>query len=227
MNGKVLIVDDEYSGRASLSILLNKNHGYLFHDIVTASSLDEAKEIVSKEIFDICFLDIELANHDGFELIPYLSDKTVIVFVTAYSEFAIKAIKEQAFDYLIKPLTHSELKLCMSRYANAYIKDSNVKNFLLIKKNGANVPLPLSEIEYVNGDGPYSKVYLVNRTEHVTAKTLKTLSNPLGENFIRIHKSYLVNKLMIRSFNKNSLTTIHNTCLPVSRVGTKILAQHF
>lgn len=227
MKGNVLIVDDEHSGRASLKIMLNKNYAYLFNRIITASSLTDAIEIVSKEQFDICFLDIELANHNGFELLPYLSPETVVIFVTAYSEYAIKAIKEQAFDYLVKPLNPAELKLCVNRYTKAYLSDDSIKNCLIIKKHGANVPLPLKDIEYLIGNGPYSKVYSVNKTEFTTSKTLKALIDSLGKDFIRIHKSYIVNKMMIKSFNKNSLTTIHNTCLPVSRVGTKVLAQHF
>ena len=227
MKGNVLIVDDEHSGRTSLKILLNKNYEYLFNKIITASSLDDAIEIVSKETFDICFLDIELANQNGFDLLPYLPRETVVVFVTAYSEYAIKAIKQQAFDYLVKPLNPTELKICINRYTKTHFSDDSFKNCLLIKSNGANVPLPLNEIEYLIGSGPYSKVYSINKTEYTTAKTLKTLIDTLGNDFIRIHKSYIVNKTMIKSFKKNSLTTIHNTCLPVSRVGTKKLAQHF
>jgi two-component system LytT family response regulator len=201
-----LIVDDEHSGRSSLKILLNKNCYYLFERIVTASSLDQAIEFVKQQHFNICFLDINLNNQSGFDLIPYLANDTKVVFVTAYSEFAIKAIKENAFDYLLKPINPAEFKTCVDRYEKEVLAETDaMKKYLHIKDQGETIPIPLD----------------------ITAKTLKSMTDVLGKDFIRIHKSYIINKMMIKSFKKNSLTTIHNTCLPVSRVGAKELSLHF
>lgn len=222
-----LIVDDEHSGRSSLKILLNKNCFYLFEKIVTASSLDKAIELAEQEHFNICFLDINLNNQSGFDLLPYLSHETKVVFVTAYSEFAIKAIKENAFDYLLKPINPTEFKLCVDRFEKGVLDIEVEKKYLNIKDQGATIPIQMDEIEYVQAEGAYSKIYLVKNREYTTAKTLKSMTELLGKDFIRIHKSYIINKMMIKSFKKNSLTTIHNTCLPVSRVGAKELSLHF
>ncbi|MDB5280777.1 MAG: hypothetical protein JWR61_5732 [Ferruginibacter sp.] len=223
-----LIVDDEHSGRSSLKILLNKNCYYLFEKIVTASALDQAIEIVKQQHFNICFLDINLNNQSGFDLIPHLANDTKVVFVTAYSEFAIKAIKENAFDYLLKPINPAEFKLCVDRYEKEILADSDaVKKYLHIKDQGETIPIPLDEIVFLQAEGAYSKIYLIKNREYITAKTLKSMTDVLGKDFIRIHKSYIINKTMIKSFKKNSLTTIHNTCLPVSRVGAKELSLHF
>jgi len=222
-----LIVDDEHSGRSSLKILLNKNCFYLFEKIVTASSLNEAIKIVADESFNVCFLDIQLNNQSGFDLVPYLSAVTKIIFVTAYSEYAIKAIKDKAFDYLLKPLNPVEFKICMSRFEKEVLGNGAVKKYLQIKEQGATMPIILDEIEFLEAEGAYSKIHLVKKKEYVTAKTLKSMTDMLGNDFIRIHKSYTVNKMMIQSYKKDSLTTIHNTCLPVSRVGAKELSLHF
>jgi two-component system LytT family response regulator len=114
-----LIVDDEHSGRISLKILLEQQFPYLFKKIITASSLDEAIEIVSKESFSICFLDIELNDRSGFDLLPYLPPETKVIFVTAYSEFAIRALREKAYDYLLKPINPAELVDCIQRLEKA------------------------------------------------------------------------------------------------------------
>jgi DNA-binding LytR/AlgR family response regulator len=222
-----LIVDDEHSGRSSLKILLNKNCSYLFDKVVTASSLAEAIQQAENEHFNICFLDINLNNQSGFDLIPYLSSETKIVFVTAYSEFAIKAIKENAFDYLLKPINPAEFKLCVDRYEKEISDSGGVKRYLHIKDQGATIPIQLDEIEFLQAEGAYSKIHLTKNREYITAKTLKSMTDVLGKDFIRIHKSYIINKAMVKSFKKNSLTTIHNTCLPVSRVGAKELSSHF
>lgn len=222
-----LIVDDEHSGRSSLKILLNKNCYYLFEKIITASSLDEAIQLAKGDHFNICFLDINLNNQSGFDLLPYLTPDTKVIFVTAYSEFAIKAIKENAFDYLLKPINPAEFKLCLNRYEKEVIDVEGSKKYLHIKDQGATIPIQLDEIEFLQAEGAYSKIHLTKNREYITAKTLKSMTDALGKDFIRIHKSYIINKTMIKSFKKNSLTTIHNTCLPVSRVGAKELSLHF
>ncbi len=222
-----LIVDDEHSGRSSLKILLNKNCYYLFEKIITASSLDEAIQLTKEDHFNICFLDINLNNQSGFDLLPYLANDTKVIFVTAYSEFAIKAIKENAFDYLLKPINPAEFTLCVNRYEKEVMDTKGSKKYLHIKDQGATIPIQLDEIEFLQAEGAYSKIHLTKNREYITAKTLKSMTDALGKDFIRIHKSYIINKMMIKSFKKNSLTTIHNTCLPVSRVGAKELSLHF
>lgn len=222
-----LIVDDEHSGRTALSILLKKNHYYLFEQLITASSLEEAILVLSKDTIHLCFLDIQLHAKSGFELLPYLSLQTKVIFVTAFSEYAINAIREKAFDYLLKPLNPLELKACISRYEKEYLTQENTSQYLPIKVQGATTPLRIGEIEYVAAAGAYSSIHLVANKQHITAKTLKAMADILGNDFIRIHKSYIVNKLMIKSFKKDTLTTTKNTCLPVSRIGAKELSKHF
>lgn len=227
MKIKALIVDDEHSGRASMKILLNRNFYYLFEVVETADSLKDAIRMVTETSYNICFLDIQLLNHSGFELLPHLSPDTKVVFVTAFSEFAIRAIKEQAYDYILKPLNPLELKTCIIRYEKEYLNNANNINYLFIKEQGETIPIPLVDIEYLEADGAYSIICLAKGKSYTTSKTLKTITASLGEEFIRIHKSYIVNKAMIKSYKKDLLTTIHNKCLPVSRAGAKELSQHF
>ena len=226
MNYKALIVDDEHSGRATLSILLKRDFNYLFERVVTASSLEESINLLKEETFDICFLDIELGAKSGFDFLPHLPSNTTIIFVTAYSEYAIKAIRGKAFDYLLKPINPVDLKEAINRFEKELLNSSS-SNCILIKDHGFTIPIPLKEIHYIEAKGPYSKIYLGNSVEYTTAKTLKSLTDIVGQNFIRIHKSYTINKDVIKSFKKNSLITITDICLPVSRVGAKVLSQYF
>jgi len=222
----VLIVDDEHSGRSTLKILLKQNYASNINKIDLAASLEEAIDLVTQGIFDVCFLDIDLNNRSGFELLPYLTSKTSVIFVTAYSEYAINAIREKAFDYLLKPLDPNELRKCIARYEKDIWVLKGVK-YLLIKQGGESMPINFDEIEYLEGDGPYSKIFLTNGREYTTSKTLKILSGLLDNSFIRINKSYIINRAMIKSFKKDSLTTKSDKCLSVSRAGYKELLSHF
>ena len=221
-----LIVDDEYSGRISLKILLKQQFSYLFNQIITAATLDEAIESISKESFNICFLDVELNDRSGFDLLPYLPPETKVIFVTAYSEYAIRALRERAYDYLLKPINPTELVDCIQRLEKES-KQEKSRNFLLIKEQGFTVPVEFNEIVYLKAKGPYSKVCLLNNNTYVISKTLKNLTEILSSDFIRIHKSYMVNKTMVQSYKKDNLITTSNVCLPVSRLGSKILSQYF
>lgn len=145
MKLKALIVDDEYSGRISLQILLKDQFPKLFDKIISASSLNEAIKLISKESFQICFLDIELNDRSGFDLLPHFSSETKVIFVTAYSEYAIRAIRERAYDYLLKPINPGELFDCIQRLQ----KESGQKEahkFLLVKDQGFTVPIHFDEI---------------------------------------------------------------------------------
>lgn len=225
MKLNALIVDDEHSGRAALEILLKENFSYIFEKLVTASSLNGAIEIVSQQLFDFCFLDIELNDQSGFDLLPHLPSETKVVFVTAYSEYAIRALREKAYDYLLKPIQPEELMDCIKRFEAETRKQP--ERFLLVKQQGFTIPVALDEIVYLEAKGPYSKICLINNNQYLMSKTLKVLTDLLSNDFIRIHRSFLVNKAMIQSFKKDNLITITNVCLPVSRLGSKILSQYF
>ena len=227
MKANALIVDDEYSGRISLQILLQKHFDHLFSNIVTASSVEEAVARLSRESFQLCFLDIELQHQSGFDILPHVEPSAKIVFVTAYSQYAIQAIKQRAFDYLLKPLNPIELKLCVQRFEKEVLGGGIGKCHLIVKDKGLSKPLSFSVIEYLQADGPYSRIFSIHKMQYTTARTLKHLTALLGDDFIRVHKSYLVNKTMVQSFNKDSLITTYHTCLPVSRIGGKELSRHF
>lgn len=227
MRLKALIVDDDHNGRKAISILLKKHYYYLFAQIDTANSIDDARDKVNKSNYNLCFLNIQPGSQSGFELLPFLFSETRVIFFTPYSEIAIKAIKERAFDYILKPIDVVEFKACISRLEKEYAGGKEIKRYLLIKEQGETIPIPIVDIEYLEADGAYSKIYLITKEKYTTAKTLKALSNNLGDHFIRIHKSYMVNIEYVKSFKKDILTTSQNNNLPVSRVGSKELSRYF
>ncbi|MEI8099658.1 MAG: LytTR family DNA-binding domain-containing protein [Sediminibacterium sp.] len=225
MKLKILIVDDEHSGRVSLSILLKEHCIQSVETIKLASDLPTAITLLNTNSFDICFLDIHLSNGLGFDMVAHIPESTQIVYATAYSEYAINAIKNRAFDYLLKPVNPSELKLTVNNVCNK--KEALQKVFVNIKSKGATNPIKQSDILLVKAKGPYSEIFLKNGRVITTAQTLKSLHEKLNTEFIRIHKSYIVRKDSITSFNKKEIFFDNNKTLPISRTGLKLLQEYY
>ena len=222
MKIKTLIADDEYSGRCTLELLLKA----LIPDNISlqihlASTLEETSNLLNEHYFDIIFLDINFKGVSSFQILQLVPQETKIIFVTAYSEHAIQAIRNNAFDYLLKPVKEQELADCLDRFYQMHPTKIAFKQ-IQIKDKGYTRWLKTSAISHVRGQGPYSVIFYDN--EQITvAKTLKSLSLDLNENFVRIHKSFLVNRKFVKAFQRDQLILNNQICLPISRNGVKNL----
>lgn len=218
----ILIADDEHSGRYTLELLLKKQLSEpknIHLDI--ASSLDEVAGLLADHFYDLIFLDINFKGQSAFEIVDKIPKATKIVFVTAYGEHVISAIRKNAFDYLLKPVKEEDLSNCLMRFYETR-KDILHKDLIQIREKGFIRWIKLGEITHIKGQGPYAHIFLGN--EQLTiAKTLKSLVPELGENFVRIHKSFLVNRKYIKAFQRDQLILTNQICLPVSRNGMKNL----
>src|ERR1017187_2402193 len=115
MKYPILVVDDEASGRATLKILLERLFWAHTEFMDFSKSFDEAKSKFKTNQYDIVFLDVNLKGISAFDLLTFIPFATKVVFVTAYSEFMLKALRSKAFDYLVKPIKEEDLKDCLFR----------------------------------------------------------------------------------------------------------------
>lgn len=220
----VLIVDDEYSGRNTLLILLKNHCARFLNTIEAVANLEEAKKMISSKSIDVLFLDIRLNCASGFDLISFIPESTKIIFVTAYSDYALTAIKNRAFDFFLKPIKADELVSCIERcYQNFQQK---VKQFLTIKNNGMNIPLKYNDIYLIKARGPYSDIHDISGKIIVTSQTLKVLETKLNDSFMRIHKSFIVNNIYIKGFNQKEVL-VNDLSIPLSRYGHLLLLDYF
>ena len=219
-----LIVDDEHAGRSTLHMLLRKYCAKEVTDITTTDNLEEAKVLLESTKFEVLFLDIQLKNKSGFDLIQYIPSTTKIIFVTAFSEFAIKAIKNRAFDYILKPVDPKELKACVNQCNQEIVRSA--KQHLIIKAKGKSVPLELASIIYIKAKGPYAEIQLKSGITYLTSQTLKTIASKLDERFLRVHKSFIINRNFITSFNQKELF-LNKLCIPISRNGLLSLQSYY
>lgn len=224
-----IIVDDEEFARSSLYFLLQENCENL-HISGIAKSVAEARNLLSQNSVDLIFLDIAMPGENGFELIPYAQASDAhVIFTTAYDQYALKAIKANALDYLLKPIDIDELKMAVDK-ATKYIalnkKDKvqtesmqNLATNLSERNEIRKISLPngqgyslvnIDDIIHIAADSNYSIFYLSNREKITVSKVLKEYEEILPDNqFVRIHKSSIVNLNYVKEYNsRNGLEVI-------------------
>ena len=219
---KALIVDDEPADRESLKKALMSIHVSV--DLVgMAENAQQALEIMMDQQPELAFIDIEMPGNDGFWLakkIQKLHLPIHLIFVTAYNEYAIHAIRFAAFDFLIKPLDTVVLEQSMQRYLKERGQSSfngkmdRLQSFLaqaklkLITQNGF-VMLPHSHIIYCEARGNYTTLYLADGQAETVCNQLglleEKLSNPV---FIRVSRSVLININFLESYNRKTKTVV-------------------
>lgn len=234
---KTLIIDDEQSNIKNLSTLIQQ-----FCPRLTlagsANNIEKAVQQITLHQPELLLLDIQLGKQTGFDLLRLLPDKNFeVIFITAYNEYGIDAIKFAAVDYLLKPVDISELVQAVNKAEQRITSRQTAEqlNFLLnhLKNAGTGpvkIALPqLHEIRYVpvadiircEADNSYTLFFLSSRERILVSRSLKEYSElltPLG--FLRTHQSHLVNKVFIKSWIKEDggmLLLDNEDKIPVSR----------
>ncbi len=217
---KALIIDDEPKARNLLKILIEENCQKI-ETIHTAEDLLSGIEIIKNEKPQIVFLDIEMPEHSGLEILDFI-DKDInnfeIIFTTAYSEYAIQAFELSAIDYLLKPIRVNKLQCAVEKASlNLGKSQINLKIEELRKSlNGLNfskIALPVADgIKFVDfddiimlkADGMYTTISLQSNGEILISKPLKHFVDLLESNpvFYKPHRSYLINLKYIREYSK-------------------------
>ena len=232
---KALIVDDEPKARENLQILL--------HDFVEGvevvglcENIAEATEAVRLHAPDVVFLDIQLQRETGFDLLTKLKEINFeVIFTTAYTEYAIKAFKFSAIDYLLKPIDIEELKKAVARVEKRVSNNMTGRLTQLVQnlKQGSNenykIALPtldglvfvkISDILYCEASSNYTQIFTAEE-KYLVSKTLKEYDDLLSDhNFFRIHNSYLININSIKKYVKGEggyVVLNNDTSLDVSK----------
>lgn len=201
-----IIVDDELSGRENLKTLI-ESYCTEIKVLGTASSAVEAKCKVTELLPDVVFLDINMPVLDGFDFLDSVdSSKFMVVFVTAHDEYAIKAIKAKAIDYLLKPINIKELQQAVKRLvnnSNSILETTyNIEKIILPVSHGFKV-MKADEVIRMEAEDCYTHVYTTKEKKITISKTLKEFEDKVSKDiFFRVHKSHLVNLGHIKEYSK-------------------------
>ena len=204
---KTIIIDDEKNAVKALEVALKEFCPQTEIVGMAYSALDGIKEIQMKNP-DLVFVDIEMPNMTGLELIEQFENRKFdVIFVTAYNQYAVKAFKVCAADYLLKPINIMELINAVKRIADRKEKSSEAIPLIQTEKlkialsgklslptaNGSEY-IVIKDIVRIEADGSYSKVYTIDKKMRLVSKNLKSFEDSLeGESFFRTHKSHLIN----------------------------------
>ncbi len=240
---KAIIIDDEKRARVSLALIIQE---YCPHVEIVAEceNLPQGVKAIRKYNPDLVLLDIEMPGHSGLELLDFFDENEVnfaIIFTTAYNEYALQAFKFSAIDYLLKPINPELLCEAISRLEK---QKQKLENFKVLKENiqqenlskiavpsgNSLIFLDTTKIVYIKGEGAYATVFCTTGAKNLVSRNLKNFEDILclNKNFMRVHKSYIVNLEQVKAYNKSdggSLELSTGNQIPVSSDSVALILE--
>lgn len=233
---RVLIVDDEKKARETIRELI-KRYCPEVTDICEADSVHSAVKQISNKDPDLVLLDVDLTSGNGFDVIREVGDKKMnIIFVTGSEEFALKAFKISALDYILKPIDPTELSMAIvsaSKKINAGRLSDNIEAFaknmenisqglkrMTLKTSDSIHVVNIADIVFCEADRNYTNFNLISGEKIMVSKSLGEYEELLpADSFLRVHQSYLVNIDQIKRYERAGggfLVTSNEKTIPVS-----------
>ncbi len=231
---KAIIVDDELNARENLQYLLNEFCKEVIV-VAEASNVDEAVLSIKEHQPDLVFLDVEMPNKNGFMLLEEFSEINFqIIFITAYDLYAVKAFEISALDYLLKPIDIQRLKaaVCKATKSIDSLNETKLKLKTLQenKRKLKKIAIPyktdyaildVNDVLCIEADRMYSRLYTNTDRKYIVAKKLSYYEDVLcnKSDFVRLHRSWIVNLNKIKTYSKKEREVILNTKfkIPISK----------
>lgn len=218
---RCLAIDDEPLALKQVVSYISK---IPYLDLVgSCRSAAEAAAILDKESVDAMFVDINMPDRSGMDFVKSLTPAPMVVFTTAYSEYAVEGYKVDAVDYLLKPFSFEDFRRAAERVKANYeinaaaVSSPDADNSLFFKTDYKIVRVNIDKIVYVEGMSEYLKIFVEGETEPVVVLlSLKKLEDRLpADRFMRIHKSYILNLSKIREVSKGKVFVSPDVSIPI------------
>ncbi|MES2331751.1 MAG: LytTR family DNA-binding domain-containing protein [Bacteroidota bacterium] len=219
MQLKCIAIDDE-----PLALELIKQYIERVPELQLVQTFDDAitgGEFLRVNTIDLLFIDINMPDITGIELVRSLKDKPATIFTTAYKKFAFEGFELEAVDYLLKPISFERFLKAARRvidfHAVKYPAKAATEEHFFVRSEYRMVKIEMNEIDYIEGLEDYIKIHLTNAKPVLTLMTLKAVMEKLPEEkFQRIHRSYIVPVNKVQSILNRKLTLANGVELPVS-----------
>ena len=230
---RCIAIDDEPLALQQLAAYIKKTP---FLELVAqCQSAIEARQFLEQDTVDAIFCDINMPDLNGMDFVKSLQVPPLIVFTTAYSEYAVEGFKVNAVDYLLKPFGMQDFQRAANRLKERVqgsrvqeVQGSRVQEVqgspltsenadtIFVKTDYRVVKVTISDIRYIEGMSEYLKIFIEGEPKPiVTLLSMKKMEEKLPENFMRIHRSYIVNLTKIQEINKNRIIMDAETFLPI------------
>jgi two-component system LytT family response regulator len=193
----IILIDDEPIGLNTLKVMIERLNTEA-EIVATASDPLKGISLIHSLKPDAVFLDIQMPGMNGFDLLEKLQFKNFkLVFTTAHEEYAIKALRKSACDYLLKPIDHLELRACIEKMIEEKKTDQKIQkpgSYLELHVNDGIVLIKQSNIIRLEASGSYTTLFLKDGSRRTASKNLKHFESTLDPNiFYRSHQSYIIN----------------------------------
>ena len=216
-----IIIDDESVARDVIETHVSKIPSITI--MGSYSNAIDAFNCLREHTIDLVFLDINMPEISGISFAKSIDKKIKIIFTTAYRDYAVEGFELQAADYLLKPISFDRLLKAITNYFEIYcnlnhndIKSANGNNFMFVRADRRMVKIDFDDIIYIESYSDYLKIHVADDTI-VTRQTISAIEVKLPcEQFLRIHRSYIIALKNISSFNNEEII-INNKALTISR----------
>ncbi|MCU4176242.1 LytR/AlgR family response regulator transcription factor [Carboxylicivirga sp. N1Y90] len=222
MQLKSLVIDDEPLALKQICAYVEKT-SFLQLQSACANAFEAIEYLHSNEV-DVIFVDINMPELNGVEMVKSLKDAPMVIFTTAHSEYAIEGFRVNAIDYLLKPIGYPDFlkaaNKALQHYQLVHSSQDEVKtdnDFLFIKSEYKIMRIKLQDITYVESMREYVRIHLRGEKPIMTLLSMKKLESRLPEsNFMRVHRSYIVNLNQVGTIERNRIVFDRDTYIPVS-----------
>lgn len=216
-------IDDEPMALSVISSFCDRYGGV---DLSVFTDPAEALVYVKENKPELVFLDIEMEGVSGLDVARQLTGDCVIVFTTAYAQYALDGYDLGVVDFLHKPFSYSRFETALAKATAAieYIRSRQKNKVITVKEEYLNVPIPISEIIYIEAMNNYCRIFRDGDVCTMTRSTLKSLIQMLPQNdFVRIHRSFVVAADRIVNYTKKEVCLKSGKTLPVGRQYTDMI----
>lgn len=198
---------------------------HLFNDAVSAG------EFLRKNTVDILFVDINMPDINGIDLVSSLQEKPLIIFTTAYKKFAYEGFELEAVDYLLKPISPDRFKKSVTKAIELLQVRTQPKTTteesVFVRSEYKMIKIDMADIDYVEGLEDYIKIHITGGRPILTLMTMKSFIEKLpSDKFLRIHRSYIISLNKIGVVGNKKVTLTNGTILPVSDTYVEMLNKY-
>ena len=206
MKYNCLVVDDEELARELIESHLSQLRDFSL--IASCSSAIEAHKVLQDHKIDLMFLDIEMPMLKGTDFLENLSEKPKVILTTAYREYALQGYELDVVDYLLKPIVFARFFKAIDKFRQQVVIQNSNKGeeneYIYIQKNRKNIKIKLEDILYIESIKDYLKIHFENNSVQFK-NSISAFEQKLGRQFIRVHRSFIVNSNKISAFTRQDI----------------------
>lgn len=231
---RCVIIDDEPLAVDVIESYINQIGG--MEIVAKCNNPLDAITILNKHQVDLIFLDIEMPNLTGLDLVKTVDSIPQFIFTTAYPQHALDGFELNATDYLVKPIPFQRFLKAVSRAKEKYelehsiaaqsntSSENNKNDFIFVKSEYENIKVNIQDIKYIEGLKDYIKIHLKSEKTLLTLSSFKAILEKLPSNFIRTHRSYIINIDCIRAMQKTNVF-INDIRIPIGETFKKVVLK--